>query len=322
MGIYLTYTRKNDIIYGMMFPMNLIEFEKKFGTEESCRDYMFNLKYKEGYKCDLCGCTEYWIVKGIRIVCRHCRDVISLMSGTIFQDTHKPLSLWFRAMWWITSQKNGTSALGLQRILGIGSYKTAWTWLHKLRVAMVRPDRDKLKGTVEIDEAFIGGKQSGKNRERGTDNKTLVAVAVEIDGKNIGRIRLGVIPDVSSESLLEFLEKTVEKGSIVITDGWRGYSGIENIGYKRKISGKSFNEVDDKVLPNVHLVISLLKRWILGTLQGSLSYQHMDYYLDEYTFRFNRRTSASRGKLFYRLIEQAAEISPVSYNEIAERKGA
>ena len=302
--------------------MNLIEFEEKFGTEKSCRDYLFNLKYRKGYKCEHCGCTEYWIVKEIIVVCQSCRRKHNITAGTIFQDTHKPLSMWFRAIWWLTTQKNGTSALGLQRVLGIGSYKTAWTWLHKLRVAMVRPGRDKLKGTVEVDEAFIGGKQSGNKRGRGTDNKVLVAIAVEIDGKKIGRVRFGVIPDASAESLEGFIKKTIDKESVIVTDGWRGYSRINELGYGHKISEKKINDNDEQMLPNVHLVISLLKRWIMGTLQGSVSEQHIEYYLDEYTFRFNRRTSVSRGKLFYRLVEQAAEINPVIYNEIKGRKGA
>jgi len=263
--------------------------------------------------------TEYWIVKDIIIVCRSCRKKHNLMAGTIFQDTHKPLSMWFRAMWWITSQKNGTSALGLQRILGIGSYRTAWTWLHKLRIAMVRPGRDKLKGKIEVDETYIGGKQSGNKRGRGTDNKVLVAVAVEVDKKKIGRIRLGVIPDAKQGSLEKFIESSVEKGSTIATDGWLGYNGIEERGYKHEILDKKGSE---KVLPHVHLVISLLKRWIMGTLQGFVSSQHMDYYLDEYTFRFNRRTSGNRGKLFYRLVEQAAGIDTVTYNDIIKRRGA
>jgi len=303
----------------MIYPMNLIEFEKKFGTEKSCRDYLFGLKYKDGFECSRCGHTEYWVVNQKLYTCKNCRQQNHLTANTIFQDTHKPLSMWFRTMWWITSQKNGTSALGLQKILGIGSYKTAWTWLHKLRVAMVRPGRDKLKGTVEVDEAFIGGKQSGSKRGRGTNNKVLVAVAVETNGGKIGRIRLGVVPDASGESLEEFVKDTVDRGSTIVTDGWSGYNGIGGSRYKHMVSDK-YNE--NKMLPNVHLVISLLKRWILGTLQGSLSEQHMTYYLDEFTFRFNRRTSASRGMLFYRLLEQAVEIEPVIYNDIKERKGA
>ena len=296
-------------------------FEKKFGTEESCRNYLFNLKYKNGYRCEKCGGTEYRMEEGIVVRCKYCRNKHSLMSGTIFQDTHKPLSLWFRAMWWVTSQKSGTSALGLQRMLGIGSYKTAWLWLHKLRTAMARPGRDTLKGTVEVDEAFIGGKQSGGNRGRGTENKTLVAVAVEIDGKKIGRVRFSVIADATAWNLEQFIERTVEKGSTVITGGWRSYSKIKNLGYDHKISDKELLE-GERMLPNVHLVIALLQRWIMGTLQGSVSDQHMAYYLDEYAFRFNRRKSASRGKLFYRLIEQATDIKPTIYREITERKGA
>ena len=302
--------------------MDLMEFESKFGTEKACQDYLFGLKFKDGFVCEKCGCTEYWITKEYVYMCKKCRNHTHLTSNTIFQDTHKPLSMWFRAMWWITSQKNGTSALGLQRILGIGSYKTAWTWLHKLRVAMVRPGRDKLKGFVEVDETYIGGKQSGGNSGRGTENKTLVAVAVEIDDKNIGRVRFGVISDASAESLEEFIINNVEKGSTVITDGWRSYSKIKELGYKHEINDKKLRTNDEKLLPHVHLVISLLKRWILGTLQGSLSDQHMAYYLDEYTFRFNRRTSASREQLFYRLLEQAVEIKPIIYQVIAERKGA
>jgi transposase-like protein len=299
--------------------MNVIEFEKKFGTEKSCRDYLFGLKFKDGFVCEKCGHTEYWITKEYVYVCKSCRNHVHLTSGTIFQDTHKPVSMWFRAMWWVTCQKNGTSALGLQRALGIGSYKTAWTWLHKLRVAMVRPNRDKLKGVIEVDEAFIGGKQSGGKRGRGTDNKVLVVVAAEINDGKIGRIRLGVVADASRESLEEFIKNSVEEGSTIVTDGWPGYNGVGELRYKHRISDK-YDE--NKMLPSVHLVISLLKRWIMGTLQGSLSNQHMAYYLDEFTFRFNRRTSASRGMLFYRLLEQAVEIEPVIYNEIIERKGA
>jgi transposase-like protein len=187
---------------------------------------------------------------------------------------------------------------------------------------MVRPGRDKLKGVVEVDETFIGEKQSGSKRGRGTENKVLVAIAVEIDEKKVGRVRFGVIRDASADSLKEFLQKTVEIGSTIVTDGWKGYNGIESIGYKHKISDKSSDNDEEKLLPHAQLVISLRKRWIMGTLQGSISDQHIEYYLDEYTFRFNRRTSASRGKLFYRLVEQAAEIEPITYNDIKERKGA
>jgi transposase-like protein/ribosomal protein L37AE/L43A len=302
----------------MIYPVNVSEFERKFGNEALCQEYLFELRYKNGFICEKCGEKEYWLVKANLYECKSCGHQNRLTAGTIFQDTHKPLSMWFRAMWWITSQKNGTSALGIQRILGIGSYRTAWTWLHKLRIAMVRPERDKLTGIVEIDEAFIGGKQSGGKRGRGTDNKVLVAVAVEKNGNKIGRIRLGVIKDASSKYLLEFIQNSVEEGSTINTDGWRGYSGLDKYGYKHIITDKKEGQ-EDKTLPRVHLVISLLKRWIMGTLQGSLSEQHMAYYLDEYTFRFNRRTSGNRGLLFYRLLEQAVQIKPFTYDNIVER---
>jgi len=305
----------------MIYPMDLIEFENKFGTEKACRDYLFNIKYKNGFACSNCGHTEYWTINENLYTCKKCRQQNHLTANTVFQDTHKPLHMWFRAMWWITCQKNGTSALGLQKILGIGSYKTAWIWLHKLRAAMVRPGRDKLKGVVEVDEAFIGSRQSGGKRGRGTDNKSLVIVAVEYGEKKnrIGRIRMKIIPDASSSSIETFLDESVEKGSTVITDGWLGYNNVKDKGYDHKVMKEKEN---DTLLPEVHLVVSLLKRWIMGTLQGSVSGQHIPYYLDEYTFRFNRGTSESRGLLFYRLIEQASEIKPVIYNKIIKRKEA
>jgi len=301
--------------------MNLNEFERKFGTEKSCRDYLFSLKFKDGFVCKKCGHTQYWITNEYVYICQSCKNHVHLTSGTIFQDTHKPISTWFRAMWWITSQKNGTSALAMQKILGFGSYRTAWTLLHKLRIAMVRPGRDKLKGKVEVDECFIGGKQSGGKRGRGTENKTLIAVAVEINKNKIGRIRFGLIKDASAESLENFIEKTVEKGATIVTDGWKGYNKVQRMEFKHMIDEKEYIN-KDKLLPHVHLIISLLKRWIMGTMQGSVSEQHMAYYLDEYTFRFNRRTSGSRGMLFYRLVEQAAGVDIVTYNDIISRREA
>jgi transposase-like protein len=221
--------------------------------------------------------------------------------------------LWFRAIWYITTQKNGTSALGLQRVLGIGSYKTAWTWLHKIRRAMVRPGRDRLSGQVEVDETYIGAPETGGKRGRGAENKVLAAVAVEINGNVVGRIRIGIITDTTQESLNRFIQESVEAGSTVVTDGWRGYAGLETIGYSHEIIK---NHDGDMLLPHVHTVISLMKRWIMGTLQGSCSQEHMPYYFDEYTFRFNRRKSKSRGMLFYRLLQNAVQQEPVTYQNI------
>jgi transposase-like protein len=296
------------------YPRNIMEFEREFSTEKQCREYILKLKYGDGiYTCSQCGSKKSWPVRETVYECAECHHQESILSGTIFQDTHKPLLLWFRAIWYITSQKNGTSALGLQRILGIGSYKTAWTWLHKLRRAMVRPGRDKLKGRVEVDEAFFGAPEMGGKRGRGAENKVQAAIAVEIDEKTIGRIRIGIIDDASQISLHTFVKEAVEPGSIVITDGWRGYNGLDGIGYQHERIEHDDSEI---VLPHVHTVISLIKRWILGTLQGSCSQEHLSYYFDEYTFRFNRRKSKSRGMLFYRLLQNAVLLEPTTYEDI------
>lgn len=221
-------------------------------------------------------------------------------------------------MWLVTSQKNGASALSLQRQLAFKRYETVWTMLHKLRRAMVRPSRDRLRGTVEVDETYVGGNEEGV-RGRETYTKSLVAMAAEEDGDGTGRIRLATIPNVSGSYLLRFVQRSVEPGSLIHTDGWEGYRGLTSKGYRHEPtniskSGKRAHEV----MPRVHRVASLLKRWLLGTHQGAVRPLHLDYYLDEFTFRFNRRTSRSQGKLFYRLVQQAVEVTPVSWREVAE----
>ena len=228
--------------------------------------------------------------------------------------------MWFRAMWWVTSQKTGVSALGLQRLLGLGSYQTAWAWLHKLRRAMVRPGRERLSGRVEIDETYVGGHETereGGVRGRGTRRKTLVAIAAEQDGDGIGRIRMQRIAGASTANLERFLRASVEPGSVIHTDGWRGYARIEALGYHHKVTTiKRTDDAAHEAMPRVHRVASLLKRWLLGTHQGAVSHEHLDYYLDEFTFRFNRRKSQNRGKLFYRLVQQAAAVDPVPYEHL------
>lgn len=298
------------------YPMNLIEFEKEFSTEEQCRDYIMKLRYKNGvYTCPKCGGAKSWSVNMTVYECSECGHQSSVIAGTIFQDTRKPLALWFRAIWYITVQKNGTSALSLQKVLGLGSYETAWTWLQKLRRAMVSQGRDKLQGIIEVDEAFIGAPGKGGKRGRGAENKVLVAIAVEINDNKTGRIRMKVIDNASSESLHEFIDAAIDKGSKIITDGWRGYNGLIEKGYFQETKLRK-NENAEILLPHVHTVISLLKRWLLGTLQGSCSKEHIAYYFDEYTFRFNRRKSKSRGMLFYRLLQNAVQLSPVPYKSI------
>ena len=219
-------------------------------------------------------------------------------------------------MWYITSQKNGASALGLQRVLGLGSYQTAWTWLHKLRRAMVRPGRERLAGVVEVDETYWGGPEEGM-AGRQTERKALIAVAVEEKGAGMGRIRMSRVRDASAASLIPFVEESVKPGAVVHTDGWLGYEPLEKKGYRHRIvflSGRP--KQASELLPRVHKAISLLKRWMLGTHQGAISHEHLDYYLDEFMFRFNRRSSRSRCKLFYRLAQQAVAVEPTPYRSI------
>lgn len=220
-------------------------------------------------------------------------------------------------MWLVTAEKNGISAMGLQRELGFSRYETAWTWLHKLRRAMVRPGRDRLSGLVEIDETYVGGDAEGP-RGRGALKKSIVVIAAEEKPEGIGRVRMRRIPDASGKSLLAFIQDVVATGATIRTDGWKGYARLRKIGYEHDIVNLSRREeMADELLAHVHRVASLLKRWLLGTHQGTVGHKHLDYYLDEFTFRFNRRTSRSRGKLFHRLVQQAVQVDPVTWENVA-----
>jgi transposase-like protein len=296
------------------YPESLEEFDQRFAEEDACWGYLFALRWPDGFICPKCGGKEFWPVRLRRLLeCRRCGHHASITAGTIFHKTRYPLRTWFRAIWWVTSQKNGASALNVQRILGLGSYKTAWTWLHKLRRAMVRPGRDKLHGTVDVDETYIGAAEEGVVG-RGVLQKALVVIAAEHNGQGIGRIRLRRVPDATAASLQGFIVDVVETGSTVNTDGWPAYKGIKDRGYIRHNA-----YLDVEVLPRAHRIASLLKRWLLGTHQGAVSHDHLDYYLDEFTFRFNRRKSHHRGKLFYRLLQQAVQVEPVPYKNLIRR---
>jgi len=298
--------------------MTFREFIKRFSTEEQCREYLFALRFPNGFICPKCGNQQFWKVGGLLFECKKCGRQTSVIAGTVFQDTRKPLMDWFIAIWWVTTQKNGASALGLQQVLGLKSHQTAWVWLHKIRKAMINPNRSKLTGKVEIDETYIGGESIGKHG-RGAENKVLVALAVELDGKKMGRCRMSLIPDASSSSLHDFIAQNIEKGSALITDGWNGYNRIESLGYTREIHIQKNQKDEEKLLPHVHMITSLLKRWLLGTHQGAVESKHLQSYLDEYVFRFNRRKSAQRGLLFYRLLESAMRTTTVTYDELVNK---
>ena len=294
----------------------LAEFEQRFATEGACRAYLARLRWPTGFCCPQCTTSGSWTTTRCLLMCRRCGYQASVTAGTIFHRTRLPLQDWFRAMWWMTDQKHRPSALGLQRLLGLGSYRTAWLWLQKLRYAMVRPGWDRLGGQVEVDETYLGAVEAGAGR-RHMRSKALVAIAAQIDGKGIGRIRLRRIPAASTSPLVAFVKHAVKPGSVVITDGWEAYAGLKQEGFKhrpRVISGSS--KTASALLPRVRRVASLFKRWLLGTHQGALSRVQLDSYLDEFTFRFNRRTSRYRWKLFYRLVAQAVAVEPVPYSRL------
>jgi transposase-like protein/Zn ribbon nucleic-acid-binding protein len=302
------------------YPRHFQEFLDQFKCEDDCWNYIYEIRWPNGFVCPKCReHNKYWLTDHKLIHCSYCGHQTSVTGGTIFHGTRKPLLLWFHIMWWVVAQKTGASANNLMDFMGFGSYETAWSWLQKLRRAMVRPERDRLSGEVEVDETYIGGKEIGKGKQgRGAEAKTLVIVATECIGKQIGRVRFKCIPDSTREYLMQFIKENIEPGSTIITDGWSGYNFL--IGYKKynheiKAISRSGKEALE-LLPHVHLVDSLVKRWINGTHQGRISPKYLSYYLDEFAFRFNRKLSTYRGKLFYRLMQQAVDTPPQPFKEI------
>jgi transposase-like protein len=297
-----------------------MDFDSRFATEAACRTYLIQLRWPDGFQCPHCGQPGAWQDRAARLICRTCRRHCRITAGTIFHDSHISLRVWFKAIWWMTNQKTGMSALGLQRALGLGSYRTAWLLLHKLRQAMVRPGRDPLTGTIEVDETMVGGYERGGGR-RHLGNKALVIVAAQADGTGIGRIRLRRVPDGAATPLLGFVKAVVAPGSLVLTDGYRSYAGLQAAGFRHRPRVRGADPARaSKLLPRVHRVIALLKRWLLGTHQGSVSHAHLDAYLDEFTFRFNRRKSQFRGKLFRRVLEHAVLLIPTTYRQLVRQK--
>lgn len=311
-------------ISGSDYPRTWSQFLDSFAADEPCLLYVERLRWPQGFVCPRCGIAEQPNrASRARLICRTCRHQSSVTAGTLFDKTRTPLKVWLAAVWYVTNQKHGVSALGLQRVLGLNSYQTAWTMLHRLRRAMVRRGRDQLKGNVEVDETYIAITERDKPKSRAGrkshTTKTLVAVAVEIlEPKGFGRIRLRRIPVDSERYLLPFVREVVAPGSRVHTDGSPAYRSLSDHGYRHKrIVMAGSDTPAHSSMPGVHRVASLLKRWLLGTHHGAVQPDQLDYYLDEFVFRFNRRTSRSRGLLFYRLLEQAVATEPVTYQDIA-----
>jgi len=309
-------------------PKDMPAFIERFGTDGQCRDYLFKARWPDGFRCDSCGHNDAYALR-TKIVyeCVVCRKQHSLLAGTIFEQTKTGLSRWFLAIHLVTSSKGGIAATELKRQMGFGSYGTAWTWLHKIRKAMVRPGREPLAERVEVDETHVGGVRPGK-RGRGAAGKTLVGGAVETGrgktrGRRLGRLRLARLPDASAASLEGFLAADVAKPAAVTTDGWSGYGGLPAVGYRHEPISLHASWGDAALrLPAIHLVFSLAKRWLLGTHHGAVSKKHLPAYLDEYVFRFNRRTATRVSHLFARLIEQAVRTKPATYRDVVATPAA
>lgn len=313
-------------IPGKDYPQNWNDFLDWFATEEACLAYLEKLRWANGFVCPSCGnVAEAYRASRTRLMCRACQHQGSVTAGTIFDKTRTPLRVWLAAAWYLTNQKQGVSALGLQRVLGLGSYQTAWTMLHRFRSAMVRPGRELLKGQVEVDETYLAitdrqNPISSVGRKSNTA-KVQIAIAVEtLQPKGFGRIRLRRINNDSAACVIPFVQEVIEPGAQVHTDGSAAYLSLEELGYTHQRTVMLGAKVPAHVsMAGVHRVAALVQRWILGTHHGSIQPEHLDAYLDEFVFRFNRRTSSSRGMLFYRLLQQAVATQPVTYAQVASR---
>lgn len=306
---------------GVDYPGSTGDFHAWFATDADCLDYLEWLRWPDGFICPDCGQGGGWRMDDGRFKCAACGSRTSVTAGTIFDRTRTPLTVWFTACWLFTTAKDGVSAMHLKQVLDIGSYQTAWAMLHRLRSVLVRPGRDRLTGRVEVDETFIGGAEAGLSGGRARGKKVLTGVAVEVrEPKGIGRCRMGPLVDGSAASLHAFVTEHVEPGTTVLTDGWSGYLGLEDLGYvhvpRSQRAASARGEDPDGLLPAVHRVVSLTKRWLLGTHQGAVREDHLPSYLDEFVFRFNRRTSRRRGMVFYRLLELAVTHPPVRYQDL------
>ncbi len=313
----ISFNENQKLIAGIDYPRTYREFVTMFPDDTSCADYLFKLRWQDGFVCPACNePSKPWHQTRNRISCPYCRHQTTVTAGTIFDKTRTPLTTWLEAAWHITTAKNGMSAKTVEQTLGI-SYRVAWTMLQRFRVAMVRSEREKLSGTIEVDETLVGGVDTGGKRGRGS-KKSIVVIAVELhDPKGFGRVRMRHIPDASGKNLADFILDTVHIGSVVNTDGWQGYNDLKSLGYEHRVTIMSDSEDQAHIaMPGVHNVAALLKRWILGTHQGAFLPYHLQAYLEEFTFRFNRRHSKHRGLVFRRLLEQTMVTHPVTEKDV------
>jgi transposase-like protein len=293
------------------YPRTFEEFLEWFSSEEECAKYLEWIRWPEGFVCPECKGTKAWRTERGLWHCQACQRQSSVTVGTVFEDSRKPLRLWFHVMWVMMAQKTGLSAKNLSDTYGFGSYQTAWAWLRKLRSVMIRPGRELLAGRVEVDETYVGGQKKG-TRGRGAEGKTLVLVAVEGEAKQkLGRVRFRCVDAIDGITAESFVRDYVALGSRIVTDGLSAYDRLTAAGFEHRPQVLTTGgETARQQLDHVHLVISLLKRWLAGTHQGAVTPAHLQAYLDEFAFRFNRRLSQHRGKLFYRLMQQTVTTRP------------
>ncbi len=311
------------------FPRSIVEFQHRFPDDAACRAYLFDSRWPDGFRCPRCGSGRTSALeRRLLWQCVACRYQTSVTANTVLHGTRTPLTLWFWAAYLVTTGTPGISALQLQRQLDIGRYETAWVLLHKLRRAMVNPERQLLAGAVEVDECYVGGPEAGLRGGRQPGAKTLVAVAVEVRGAGSGRLRTQTVGDASAETLCGFVRAVVAPGATVHTDGWRSYQRLATLGYRHEPRAQHVQRRPtadpDEILPRVHRVIGNLKGWLHGTHHG-VSAEHLPAYLDEYVFRFNRRRTPMAA--FQTLLGLGSQQEPTAYREIlgasrvAERSG-
>jgi transposase-like protein len=298
------------------FPKTLIEFSRRFPTEETCEAYLAELRWPKGFICPRCGHDKAWALPARRLrQCAKCDYQASTTAGTILHRTRTGLGLWFMAAFLMITDKRGLSALSLQRQIGVKRYETAWMMLHKLRRATVNANRSKLVGTVEVDEAWIGGEQKGLpgGRNRVGRAAALAVFAVELTGDVPQRLRVKLVPDDTADSLVGFIKEVVEPGSTIITDGWNSYRGLPREGYthKRIVEGKGAAFINP--VPHTHIAIGNCKAWLIGTHKGVWR-RHLGAYLDEFVFRYNRRRNLALA--FRTLLGYGASRGPTTYETI------
>lgn len=291
------------------FPKTATEFEARFATEEDCRAYWIEARWGGEPACARCHSTRVWTIRdGTTFECADCGHQTSLTSGTLLEKTRKPLRMWFRAVFEISTRRTGISGKDLQRIMGFGSYKTAWSWLHKLRAALVRPDAEPLGPFVQMDEALVGGK--------GSPHKELVLVAAEADG----RVRLAHADNNDEGTLKRFADGRIATDAHVVSDGHAGYNrkSLGERPHEAKVQTKAQRR-DNDALQGCHWTTSLLKRWLLGTHAGAVKPKHLQAYLDEFAFRHNRRKTKGVGRIAARVIENLVARGPITMRKLIDQ---